>query len=73
MKSRLLVTSKGNKNWFNLVNAMSVAMGKCMKSNIMDKEDEISHNLRPTSSGIQSTILRLSSLNIGGIVSNINI
>ena len=50
---------------------MSVVMEKCMKSNIMDKEDEISHNLRLTSSVIQSTMLRLFSYNIGGIMSNI--
>ena len=43
--------SKDNQHWFNLVNAMSVVMGKCMKSNIMDNEDEISLNLRLISSG----------------------
>ena len=63
--------SKDNQHWFNLVNAMSVVMGKCMKSNIMDKEDGIFHNLRLRSSGKQSTMLRLSSYNIGGIISNI--
>ena len=63
--------SKNNQHWFNSVNAMSVVMGKCIKSNMMDKEVEIPHNLSLTSSGIQSTMLRFSSYNIGEIRSDI--